>query len=325
VATDFTLRLTEDVRARVAGLAAGDTAPVPKHASTVVLLRDVPAGPNGPAGVEACLLRRVRTMAFAAGMHVFPGGVVDSADAHRRADENWVGPEPGSWAQVLSADDVGLARALVCAAVRETFEESGVLLAGPDATAIVDTDPVADPSWEADRQGLIDRSFSLSELLARRGLVLRADLLRPWAHWVTPEAEPKRYDTRFFVAAMPAAQATRDVGGESDRMVWLRPQTALDLHTAGELAMLPPTAFTLAELTGYAGVDEVLAAANERDIRPVLPRVVVTGEQAELLLPGDPGYVPDASRASGEPSGHDTADGTGHSSGGDGGGDPGGR
>jgi hypothetical protein len=159
-----------------------------------------------------------------------------------------------------------------------------------DASAIVDTDPVADPSWESDRKGLIDRAFSLSELLERRGLVLRADLLRPWAHWVTPEAEPKRYDTRFFVAAMPGAQATRDVGGESDRMVWLRPQRALDLHGEGKLAMLPPTAFTLAELTGYGSVDEVLAAANERDIRPVLPRVVVTGEQAELLLPGDPGY-----------------------------------
>src|ERR1700712_4254022 len=248
--------------------------------------------------MQACLLRRVRTMAFAAGMHVFPGGSVDDADAIEPSEgpdgeiADWVGPGPAQWAQVLTAD-VALARALVCAAVRETFEESGVLLAGPDASSIADTDPVADPSWETDRQGPLDRRFSLSELLHRRGLRLRADLLRPWAHWVTPEAEPKRYDTRFFVAAMPSGQATRDVGGESDRMVWLRPQEALDLHEAGGLAMLPPTAFTLAELTAYPTVGSVLTAANERDIKPVLPRVVLTGEQAELLLPSDEGYGQD--------------------------------
>lgn len=294
MASDFTSRLTEDVRNRLSSLAEGGEAPVPKHASTVVLLRDV-GGVDGGAdeastveGIEACLLRRVRTMAFAAGMHVFPGGGVDAADAS--TDSAWIGPSPQDWAQVLSADP-GLARALVCAAVRETFEESGVLLAGPDESTIVDTDPQVDPSWETDRQALIDRSFSLSELLVRRGLALRADLLRPWAHWVTPEAEPKRYDTRFFVAALPGAQATRHVGGESDRMIWLRPQDALDRHTEGGLAMLPPTAFTLAELTNFSRVADVLEAANERDIRPVLPRVVLTGEQAELLLPGDPGYA----------------------------------
>jgi 8-oxo-dGTP pyrophosphatase MutT (NUDIX family) len=284
-------RLPDEFAARVRALQDGAQPAPPKHASTVVLLRDAPgddAGPSEP-GIEACLLRRVRTMAFAAGMHVFPGGSVDPADRTGPADgSDWLGPSPETWAGLLTAD-TGLARALVCAAVRETFEESAVLLAGADEHHVVDT---SDPSWETDRQGLLDRAFSLSELLARRRLRLRADLLRPWAHWVTPEVEPKRYDTRFFVAAMPAGQSSRDVGGESDRMVWLRPQEALDLHEAGGLAMLPPTAFTLAELTGYPSVSSVLAAANERDIKPVLPRVVLTGEQAELLLPSDEGYGP---------------------------------
>jgi 8-oxo-dGTP pyrophosphatase MutT (NUDIX family) len=284
--------MSADMRARVDALGQGEPPAVPKHASTVVLLRET----GSAVGMQACLLRRVRTMAFAAGMHVFPGGSVDPADAIEPTEapdgsiSDWLGPGPAQWAQVLTAD-VALARALVCAAVRETFEESGVLLAGPDASSIADTDPVADPSWETDRQGLLDRRFSLSELLHRRGLRLRADLLRPWAHWITPEAEPKRYDTRFFVAAMPPEQATRDVGGESDRMMWLAPQEALDLHQAGSLAMMPPTAFTLAELTGYQSVDSVLEAANGRDIRPVLPRVVVSGEQAQLLLPGDADYA----------------------------------
>ena len=293
MATDSRKQLPADFVARVRALQNGAEPAAAKHASTVVLLRDLPADRDGePRGIEACLLRRVTTMAFAAGMHVFPGGGVDPADTDRHSgtSNDWVGPEPERWAGLLSAD-AGLARALVCAAVRETFEESGVLLAGPDAGSLVDADPAADPSWEADRQGLLDRRFSLSELLARRQLRVRADLLRPWAHWVTPEVEPRRYDTRFFVAAMPAGQATRHVGGESDRTVWLRPQDAIDAHAAGELAMLPPTVFTLAELTGYDSVDSVLAAANERDIRPVLPRVIVTGEEAELLLPSDPGYT----------------------------------
>jgi 8-oxo-dGTP pyrophosphatase MutT (NUDIX family) len=289
MASDSRKRLPAEFVARVRALQDGGEPAVPKHASTVVLLRDLPSG----SGIEACLLRRVSTMAFAAGMHVFPGGGVDPADTRgpvASGGADWIGPEPETWAGVLSAD-AGLARALVCAAVRETFEESAVLLAGPDADSFVDADPAADPSWEADRQGLIRRDFSLSELLARRGLCLRADLLRPWAHWVTPEVEPRRYDTRFFVAALPTGQATRHVGGESDRTVWLRPQDAIDAQAAGRLAMLPPTVFTLAELTAYSSVESVLEAANERDIRPVLPRVVITGDEAELLLPDDPGYA----------------------------------
>jgi 8-oxo-dGTP pyrophosphatase MutT (NUDIX family) len=282
---DAARRLPPEFLDRVRALQNGAEPAPAKDASTVVLLRDRRDG----SGIEACLLRRVSTMAFAAGMHVFPGGGVDPADADSSRDD-WVGPAPEVWGSLLGAD-AGLARALVCAAVRETFEECGVLLAGPDGTSVVDADSARDPSWEADRQGLIDRRFSLSDLLARRGLRLRADLLRPWAHWVTPEVEPKRYDTRFFVAAMPPEQATRHVGGEADRTLWARPQDAIDQHEAGGLAMLPPTVFTLAELTDHNSVDSVLAAANERDIRPVLPRVVVTGEQAELLLPGDSGYA----------------------------------
>lgn len=255
---------------------------VPRHAATVVLLRDADAGP------EAYLLRRVRSMAFAAGMHVFPGGSVDRRDEALPA-ARWYGPPAAEWAPILSADEP-LARALVCAAVRETFEESGILLAGPSGSRMVDD--TTDEGWEADRLALLDRSTSLAELLGRRGLVLRADLLRPWAHWITPDSEPRRFDTRFFVAVLPSGQRTRDVGGEADAVEWVRPQVALDRATAGEVALLPPTAFTLAELTAYDDVAAVLAAAAARDIRPLLPKIVVTGDEAYLLLPGEPGYQP---------------------------------
>jgi 8-oxo-dGTP pyrophosphatase MutT (NUDIX family) len=237
--------------------------------------------------MQAYLLRRTMTMAFAAGMYVFPGGSVDPRDEALQ-DDHWAGPPPAEWASLLSADEA-LTKALVCAAVRETFEESGVLLAGAGADDVV-ADTTGD-DWEADRVALIDRSLSFAEMLDRRGLVLRADLLRPWAHWITPEFEPKRYDTRFFVAALPEGQRTRDVGGEADRVAWVRPRDALDGAQRGEMGMLPPTAFTLSEVAAHEDVAAVLAAGSRRDIQPVLPKLVVAdGDEARLLLPHDEGY-----------------------------------
>jgi hypothetical protein len=189
----------------------------------------------------------------------------------------------------LLTADTRLATALICAAVRETFEESGVLLAGSSAD-----DVVADTSgddWEADRLALLDRSLSLAEMLGRRRLVLRADLLRPWAHWITPEVEPRRYDTRFFVAVLPAGQRTRDVGGEADSVVWMRPRAAFDAYERGDLGLMPPTAFTLMELSAFDNVNEVLAAGDARDVQPVLPKIVLTDDdEARILLPHDEGY-----------------------------------
>lgn len=275
-------RLSREMVDHVRALAAGQVTPAqPRHASTVVLLRD------GADGLEAYLLRRQKTMAFAAGMHVFPGGSVDPRD-EALADDAWAGPAPHAWAPLLSATEQ-LAKALVCAAVRETFEESGVLLAADVAGVVVD-DTTA-PDWEVDRLALLDRSLSFSALLARRRLVLRTDLLRPWAHWITPVVEPRRYDTRFFVAALPAGQRTRDVGGEADSVVWARPQAVLDAADRGEIGMMPPTAFTLTELSAYDTVADVIAAGDARDVQPVLPRIVIVDDdEARLLLPHHEGY-----------------------------------
>ena len=182
-------------------------------------------------------------MAFAAGMHVFPGGSVDPRDGD--AQTAWAGPPPAEWGRRLGCAEE-LARALVCAAVRETFEESGVLLAGPSADAVVADTTAGD--WEADRQALLDRSLSMSALLARRGLVLRSDLLGAFAHWITPEFEPRRFDTRFFLAALPVGQLARDVSGEADAADWMRVTDAVRAFDDGRLAMLPPTIEALREL-----------------------------------------------------------------------------
>jgi hypothetical protein len=282
--------LLERARAYAAGTVQP---PVPRDAATVVLLRDQ-RGREQPGhdrrgddrgGIEAYVLRRVVGMAFAGGMHVFPGGAVDPRDADE--DLPWVGPDLRGWAPRLRADEP-LTRELVCAAVRETFEESGVLLAGPDGGRVVaDT---SSPDWERERRALLDRGLAFSALLARRGLVLRADLLRPWTHWITPEFEERRYDTRFFVAALPDGQRTRDVGGEADWAAWVRPADAVAAWERGGMAMLPPTVVTLRDLTAYRTVADVLTAADRRVIRPLLPRPVWEGGELYLLLPGEPGY-----------------------------------
>jgi len=277
-----------DLVERARGISAGTAEiPTPRDAATVVLLRD------GVDGLQVYLIRRVTSMAFAAGATVFPGGSVDLRDAHL-PDQYWSGPHPKEWTEPLDAA-VDLARALVCAAVRETFEESGVMLAGPTPDSVVaDT---LDETWEVDRLALIDRSLAFAELLERRSLVLRADLLRSWAHWITPEIETRRFDTRFFVAALPSGQRPRDVGGEADQVMWLRPGDAVAAAQRGDIALMPPTMATLTELSAYDSVDAVLQAATARELAPILPKVLVEepqtpdgAPQLRFFLPGDDGY-----------------------------------
>ncbi len=246
----------------------------PRHASTVVLLRDAPGGP------EVYLLRRVKAMAFAGGMYVFPGGSVDPEDADHQV--GWAGPPPSQWATWLGADE-RLARALVCAAVRETFEECGVLLAGPSPDELLAD--VSSDEWEAEREALEAREQSLSQLLERRGLVLRADLLRPYAHWITPEVEPRRFDTRFFLAELPAGQVCRHVGGEADERIWVPVRDALDQG----LTLMPPTHTSLKDLQGYDDVRSALDAP--REVALVAPRLVVyPDDTVRFVVPGDVDY-----------------------------------
>jgi 8-oxo-dGTP pyrophosphatase MutT (NUDIX family) len=264
------IRLPPAYEERARAYLRGELSPAtPRDAATVALVRD------GDEGVEVYLLRRVAAMAFAPGMHVFPGGAVDARDADQSLP--WSGPPPPLWAASLNCAEP-LARAIVSAAARETFEESGVLLAGASSVDVVrDT---AGDDWERDRAALIAGELSFAEFLGRRSLLLRTDLLKPWAHWITPEFEPRRYDTRFLVAPMPPGQRSRDVGGEADDAAWWPVQRAVIRHEQGHLAMLPPTAETLRELAAYARVVDVLAA--DRALRPLTPRAVPHGD--ELML-----------------------------------------
>ncbi|WP_295656041.1 NUDIX hydrolase [uncultured Nocardioides sp.] len=255
--------------------AAGSAEPAePRNAATVVLLRGSAAGP------EVYLLRRRTSMAFAGGMCVFPGGGVDERDDDPALA--WAGPPPAEWATRLGVEE-DLARALVCAAVRETFEESGVLLAGPDAGSVVSD--TTGQEWEADRAALESHDLALADLLVRRGLVLRTDLLGAWSGWLTPVFEPRRYRTWFFVAVLPEGQRTRDVSSESSSVAWMPAGAAVDAVEAGDLLMLPPTWLTCLEVALFPAPAEVLADAEGRTVEMFMPEVVADGDGHILSTP----------------------------------------
>jgi 8-oxo-dGTP pyrophosphatase MutT (NUDIX family) len=238
----------------------------------VVLLRD------GAAGVEAYLQRRHTSLAFAGGMHAFPGGRVDAADGG--ALPAWQGLDPIGWGARFGVD-ARTAATHVVAVVRELFEETGVLLAVPSRDG---------STWpaEADRAAVAAGRLSLAELTDRHGLALDCRDLRGWSVWVTPRFETRRFEAWFFVARLPAGQHPRVASMESHDGCWVVPaQAALDAEHR-RLAMLPPTWWTLRELAAYATVADVLAHP------PTMARHTVGwvehGSGARMVLPGDHDY-----------------------------------
>ncbi|MGW3011292.1 NUDIX hydrolase [Streptomyces sp. NPDC001219] len=275
---------------RIRALANGELTPAePRRAATVLLLRDSASGRP-----DVHMLRRRASMAFAGGAYAYPGGSVDPRDERPVA---WAGPSRAQWAVRMGVDPA-TAQSIVCAAVRETFEESGVLLAGASAdTVVADT---TGEDWEADRAALVAHEVSFADFLDRRGLMLRSDLLGAWARWITPEFEPRRYDTWFFVAALPEGQRTLPQGPapgpgpagtpsastEADLALWIRPEEAAAGYDRGELLMMPPTIATLRGLQPYATAADALAAAEAQDLTPVLARARLVGGEIELSWPG---------------------------------------
>ncbi|MDX2355711.1 NUDIX hydrolase [Dietzia sp. PP-33] len=242
-----------------------------REAATVALVRDARVG----GGLEVFLQHRVATMQFAAGMSVFPGGGVEPRD--HRSDRPWRGPEPHWWAERFGIG-VGRAAAAVRAVVRELFEETGVLLAEPDPAAPAGA-PLHDPPGTAERPGAAERPGTaerraldagegdLDSLLAAYGLVLSAHLLRPWDRWTTPLGPPRRYDTLFFVAALPDGAEADGGTSEARATEWMRADDAATAGTLGRLGMLRPTLDVLADLAAVDDVAELLAT----------PRVIAPG------------------------------------------------
>lgn len=260
--------MSEQLAHAYEGFRAAGTAPaVPRLAATVMLVRS----PR-----EVFMLRRAATMAFVPEAVVFPGGGVDPADDGARC--SWIGPDEEVWARRMgtSAD---VARRVVTAAARELFEECGVLLAG-DERGVCSLD-ASEPAWAEERRRLVSHETSLADVLKRHGLALRADLLGLRSHWLTPEFEPRRYDTYFFAVLAPTGQEPDSRTSEADRAGWVDPQAMFDRAAQGLVRLVPPTAYNLAHLLHAPGVESFAAGVEEAG-RVMLEPAVREGGRAVL-------------------------------------------
>jgi 8-oxo-dGTP pyrophosphatase MutT (NUDIX family) len=240
--------------------------PEPKPAATVVLLRD------GDAGMEALLLKRHRSSGFVPGAYVFPGGRTDEADANAELER---------YTQNFLPHNVP--HHYWFGAVREVFEETGVLLARDAHDAWV-RDASSDERLEQLRLKLMDNQASLLDVL--RSFECRIDFSAVvyFAHWITPIAEPRRYDTRFFAAALPHGHTARADPREMTDAVWLTPKRALARFKEGTLPMVFPTVRTLEQLTDFENVAQALDFLRARDVEPIMPRLVRTNAGVGIVI-----------------------------------------
>ncbi len=207
------------------------------------------------------MLRRHPSTAFGS-VHVFPGGVVDAADHDTALDERCPGLDDADASTQLGVPNGG--RAFWVAAVREAFEEAGVLLARkPSGRAVrFDDDPETEARFDAHRRALNAGTRSFLDVLADEELTLAVDDVRYFSHWITPEGEPKRFDTRFFLARGPEGQVYAHDDGELIGSEWVRPGDALRRHRAGDFAMIGPTVVSLQDIGRFATCDELLSSRS---------------------------------------------------------------
>lgn len=252
---------------------------VPEDAVTVIVVRDAPAPSDAEGSLQVLLLERHAASAFAPGALVFPGGKIDPTDG--LLDRSRVRcADASGWAERLGVESPEAAITLLVAGIRETFEEAGVLLAVHSDGADLTRRPLPADELVATRARMAERdgAYDWRAWLERHELVLDLDAVSMWSWWVTPAGLPRRYDTRFLVAGMPAGQQAVHDDVETTALRWIRPADALAEHAAGRLHMIYPTRCTLEQLSVHADRHSALRAAREgavdlRRIEPVVVRV----------------------------------------------------
>lgn len=245
----------------------------PRDAATVVMLRD-----NSKGGLEVFLIRRHGLSDVLGGAYVFPGGKLDASDTDVGAQQHLDQP-PEQLHQALGEPELSIAHAqgLFVAAIREAFEESGVLFAvHPTSTKVALGEAALRP---------------FNELLASGTWRLHTRALQPWSRWITPRMPSitnKRFDTRFFVAAVPAGQHARHDNHEATESVWISPRKALEQYWLGEIELAPPQIMSLAHLARHSSVDSVMSQARSTKPALVFPETFDEGGTRVLCYPGDP-------------------------------------
>ncbi|HIG72399.1 MAG: hypothetical protein ABGX04_05675 [Myxococcales bacterium] len=253
----------------------------PRPAATVMLVRD------GGEGVEVFLMQRSAHGMFG-GLHVFPGGKVDGSDHAERWATHARGPDDVAASATLGLDSGGLSYWVAC--IRECFEEAGILLAlGPDGDTLRLHSPRVRSRYESWRARLNDGEPNvLDAMCTEEKLRLATDQLAYVSHWITPVDQPRRYDTRFFVARAPARQEALHDGHETVESSWIRPEDALEQFHAGQLNLISPTFKNLEAIAGFPTTEELLGAKRSidpRTIPTIVPRIISSeGEGFDEIL-----------------------------------------
>ena len=261
----------------------------PRDAATVILLRDRTEGPY-----EVFLMRRHRNQIFMGGAFVFPGGRLDDADADPDIAACTSGFRAADAKRLLQETDLpeAIALGLFVAAIRETFEEAGVLLARDARGSVVDLSaPETAARFSSYRLELHEERLTLAELVRREGLVFAPDLLIPYAHWITPEIESRRFNTRFFLARLPEGQVPVHDRMELTESSWMTPAFALAENEAGRIILMPPTLKTIEELLSFSHTAQLFAAARSQRIGTILPEAFRTADGFGIRLPHDSEYT----------------------------------
>ncbi len=258
-----------------------------KDAASIMLLRDAPKG----GGIEVLMVRRHAMSDFAPDVYVFPGGMVEESDCAEDMAGlcEGIGPD-AALSIVTDAPSPSRAMGLFVAGIRETFEETGILLAREATGEFVSCRGERAAKFASLREAARDGLISFRDMVAAEGLKLAADSLRYFAHWITPEVSPIRYDTRFFLAPAPPCQEALHDDLEVTGHVWTAPGDALAACEGGTFPMLPPTVINLMALTQFPTADEALSSSTGEEVTAILPRLRFEDGKLRLLLPDDPGY-----------------------------------
>ena len=264
---------------------ADDPESVPiRPAATVMLLRDTPSGP------EVFMQQRNHGSQFVAGLYVFPGGGVDAEDSSGAIFERCTGRTDADASTRLGEASGGLA--FWVAALRETFEEAGLLLAHTaDGARLRFDDPDEAERFAAHRTSVDSGESTLLDVCVAEDLTLDLGDMHYHSRWITPLGPKRRYDTRFFVAPMPDGQVASKDNREAIADLWISPREAVEQEASGELSMIIPTLASLRDLARHDTVADVLADAEGlKDVPAILPKPIVGPDGRDVLLPGDPGY-----------------------------------
>jgi 8-oxo-dGTP pyrophosphatase MutT (NUDIX family) len=260
---------------------------VPRDAATIMVVRDS-AGLDGRGAMQVLMLRRNAHSVWVAGAHLFPGGAVDEEDGSDATAQVCAGRGDTEASRILGIESGG--RGFFVAAVRECFEEAGILLARAGGDPLSFRDPEVARRFVEHRRRLNADETNLAAICAAEGLELDLDRVCYFSHWITPEGSPRRYDTRFFVGVVPDDQEALHDDSEVVASTWIEPNEALARHRAGELDLMFPTIKNLEAIGRFGTTADLMAAAAAAEVPTILPRLTVDGDGVRIVLPGDDGY-----------------------------------